>query len=95
MIHGNCVSIGCYAMTDKYIEEIYTLVQAALKNGQAFFRVHIFPFRMTEQNMLKYKVSKWIDFWKNLKQGYDYFEIKKIPPNVTVKNRKYIFEGLE
>jgi murein L,D-transpeptidase YafK len=95
MIHGDCVSIGCYAMTDKYIEEIYTLAQAALKNGQPFFRVHIFPFRMTEQNMLKYKASKWIDFWKNLKQGYDYFEKKKIPPNVTVKNRKYVFEELE
>ncbi|SVD61889.1 uncharacterized protein METZ01_LOCUS414743, partial [marine metagenome] len=47
MVHGNCVSIGCYAMTDAGIEEIYSLCDAALTNGQRFFRVHAFPFRMT------------------------------------------------
>jgi len=40
MVHGDCVSIGCYAMTDAGIEEIYTLVAAALKGGQPFVRVH-------------------------------------------------------
>ena len=34
MIHGKCVSIGCYAMTDKGIEEIYALVSQALSSGQ-------------------------------------------------------------
>ncbi|MEI8706832.1 L,D-transpeptidase family protein [Pseudoalteromonas sp. B62] len=36
MVHGNCVSIGCYAMTDEYINEIYALGAAALKSGQSF-----------------------------------------------------------
>lgn len=92
MVHGNCVSIGCYAMTDKGIEEIYMHADAALKAGQPFFRVHIFPFRMTEENMQKHKASKWIEFWQNLKEGYDSFETHKIPPNVKVKNKRYIFE---
>ncbi|RLA74091.1 MAG: 2-dehydro-3-deoxyphosphooctonate aldolase [Epsilonproteobacteria bacterium] len=92
MIHGECVSIGCYAMTNPFIEEIYTLVQTALQYGQPYFRVHIFPFRMTRENMKKYENSDWIEFWKNLKEGHDKFiEYGNIPPNVEIQNSKYIF----
>jgi murein L,D-transpeptidase YafK len=48
MVHGDCVSIGCFAMTNKGIEEIYGYVAAAIKNGQREVPVHIFPFRMSE-----------------------------------------------
>lgn len=92
MVHGDCVSIGCYAMTDENIEEIYTLATGAFEGGQPFFRIHIFPFRMTDQNMNKHWGSRWIAFWKNLKEGYDVFEKDKRPPNVTVKNKRYYFE---
>jgi len=91
MVHGNCVSIGCYAMTNARIEEIYSLCDAALKGGQRFFRVHSFPFRMTEANMKRHAQSKWIEEWYNLKQGYDWFEKSKRPPNVTVSMRRYLF----
>ncbi|SHL31119.1 hypothetical protein SAMN02745216_04991 [Desulfatibacillum alkenivorans DSM 16219] len=91
MVHGSCVSIGCYAMRDKRIEEIYTIADAALRNGQPFFRVHIFPFEMTEKNMKKYQDDDWFEFWQNLKQGYDLFEKSKIPPDADVKNGKYVF----
>lgn len=91
MVHGNCVSIGCYAMRDAGIEEIYLLAEAALKNGQPFFRVHAFPFRMTTENMERYKGSEWIEFWQNLKTGYDYFESHLMPPNVTVLDKQYRF----
>ncbi|HSX62627.1 MAG TPA: L,D-transpeptidase family protein, partial [Tahibacter sp.] len=46
MVHGSCVSIGCYAMGDAAIEEIYTLADAALRAGQPAFEVHAFPFRL-------------------------------------------------
>ena len=93
MVHGSCVSIGCYAMTDTGIEEIFTLADAALRNGQPFFRVHIFPFRMTDENMRKYVNSEWYSFWENLKEGYDFFEESgHNPPNVEVKNKRYVFE---
>ena len=92
MVHGACSSIGCYAMTDPFIEEIYLLAQEAFNKDQDFFRVHAFPFRMTEANMNKYKTHKWIEFWQNLKDGYDYFETKRIPPNVEVENKQYIFQ---
>jgi murein L,D-transpeptidase YafK len=96
MVHGSCISIGCYAMTDKKIEEIFALVVSAFKNGQKYFRIHIFPFRMTSENMTSHHHSKWHEFWKNLKQGYDFFEDNgHMPPNVTVKNKRYVFEPLK
>ena len=91
MIHGACCSIGCIAMTDEIIEEIWTIGITALNHKQAFFRVHIFPFYMTDKKMTENKNNENIEFWKNLKEGYDYFEKNKKPPNVTVK-AKYIFK---
>ena len=92
MVHGSDVSIGCFAMTDAKIEEIYALADAAFRNEQQFFRVHCFPFRMTEENMKKHKKSKWYSFWNNLKEGYDFFENNGRPPNVLVRNKLYVFE---
>ena len=97
MVHGtdkegDCVSEGCYSMKDEKIEEIYALADAALRNGQQLFRVHVFPFRMTEENMKTHRRERWFDFWKNLKEGYDYFEWTKRPPNVEVRNGRYVFE---
>lgn len=91
MVHGNCVSIGCYAMTDPYINEIYALASAALNSGQKYFRVHIFPFEMKSEILSKHKQSRWYQFWANLKEGYEYFERHKLPPNVVVKQGKYVF----
>ena len=94
MVHGNCVSVGCYAMTNKKIEEIFTIADAAFRNGQSFFRVHAFPFRMTNNNMEDHKQSVWYTFWTNLKEGYDYFEAHgNLPPNVEVENMRYVFDN--
>ena len=96
MVHGNCVSDGCYAMTDDKIEEIYTLVEGALQKGQKYVQVHAYPFRMTEENMALFSDNEWYDFWVNLKEGYDYFEAEKLPPLVKVENKQYsIHEGNE
>jgi murein L,D-transpeptidase YafK len=92
MVHGDCVSIGCYAMTDAAIEEIYALADAAFRNGQPFFRVHVFPFRMTADNMAKHENSRWKEFWENLKDGYEFFENSGRPPNVEVQGGRYVFE---
>ena len=92
MVHGNRVSIGCFAMTDPKLEEIYCLTDAALRNGQKYFCVHSFPFRMTKTNMDKYSKSEWMPFWQNLKEGYDWFEDRKHPPHVDVRHNEYVFE---
>lgn len=92
MIHGSQVSLGCLAMTDPKIEEIFTLADAALRNGQPFFRVHIFPFRMTDERITHATGNPHEEFWKNLREGYDLFEKNRIPPNVEVKEGRYTFE---
>lgn len=96
MVHGNCVSDGCYAMTDGKIEEIYTLVEGALQKSQKYVQAHIFPFRMTDVNLALYSESEWFDFWVNLKEGYDYFEVEKLPPHIKVEDKQYtIYEANE
>ena len=89
MVHGNCVSAGCYAMTDEKIEEIYALVESALEHGQTYIDVHAFPFRMTEENMDLYEGNRWYDFWMNLKEGYDYFESEHRPPHIKIEAKRY------
>lgn len=93
MVHGNCVSSGCYAMTDAYIEEIYSLAFAALQNGQAYFRVHIFPFPLKDERLSSMRQNRWYDFWLNLKEGYDYFEKHRRPPDIEVRNGRYSVEA--
>ena len=91
MIHGNCKSAGCYAMTDAGIDEIYTLVYNALKAGQQTVQVDIFPFRMNSEHMKKYASSRSIPFWKSIKPGYDLFERNHVPAVVGVRGREYAF----
>ena len=92
MIHGRDVSVGCLAMGDPAVEEIYTLVEAALTAGQPEVPVHIFPFRMTEANLQAAADSEWLDFWKNLKEGHDHFEQHRLPPDTTVSDKRYVFK---
>lgn len=84
MIHGDCKSIGCYAMTNAYMDDIYTYVNAALRNGQQEIALSIFPFRMTDSNMQRHRYSTYISFWRQLQPGYAYFEKYHQPPTVNV-----------
>jgi len=91
MVHGGCGSIGCYAMTDPVVDEIWRMVTAALDKGQPRFAVHVFPFRMTERNLRLRRGHPWESFWANLKQGYDLFEQSHVPPVVGVCENRYVF----
>jgi murein L,D-transpeptidase YafK len=90
MIHGNCKSAGCYAMTDAYIEEIYILAREAFNAGQTKFHVQALPFRMTAENMRSHRDSPWYPFWATLKDGYDAFEASGKPPVVKVCSKQYL-----
>lgn len=89
MIHGSNVSVGCYAMTDLVIEEIYLIVEAALKKGQSSIAVHCFPFRMTDEQLAAHP-GEWQDFWLNLKASWDAFEKTHVPPAWTITNKRYL-----
>lgn len=90
MVHGDCKSAGCYAMTDALIEEIYALARESFAGGQKSFDVHAFPFRMTSENMARYRGNQHYAFWRTMKQGYDFFETYRLPPTVAVCERRYV-----
>lgn len=95
MVHGDCVSRGCYAMGDGQIEEIYALVEAALQAGQAQVWVHVFPFHLTDEKILQEtagKYAKWLEFWRMLQPVYQHFERVHQVPVVTVKGKRYVME---
>jgi murein L,D-transpeptidase YafK len=93
MIHGDCASAGCYAMTDEQIAEIYALAREAFFGGQKAFQVQAYPFRMTPLNMAKHRDSQHMAFWRMLKQGYDHFEVTRLEPRVDVCEKHYVFNA--
>ena len=72
------------------MEEIYILARESLKGGQESFEVHAFPFHMTNENINRHRRNKWTPFWRNLKKGYDHFEVVKQPPPVEVCEKRYL-----
>jgi murein L,D-transpeptidase YafK len=91
MVHGGCRSVGCYAMTDYAMEEIYALVDEAFKGGQAKVQLQAFPFKMTAQNFAIHAGDPNMPFWEMLKAGSDAFLEAERPPRVAVCNRQYVF----
>ncbi|MEP3278836.1 MAG: murein L,D-transpeptidase family protein [Stappiaceae bacterium] len=93
MVHGACSSRGCYAMEDDQIQDIYAMGRDAFLGGQRAFQVHAYPFRMTAKNLVAHYDSPHIDFWHMLKDGYDQFDLTKIPPSVDVCGKRYVFNA--
>jgi murein L,D-transpeptidase YafK len=93
MIHGDCSSRGCYAMTDEQIAEIYALARESFFGGQKSFQIQAYPFRMTPANMAKHRNSPHMAFWKMIKQGYDHFEVTRLEPKVDVCEKRYVFNA--
>ena len=92
MVHGDCSSRGCYAMTDEQISEIYTLGRESFFGGQRAFQLQAYPFRMTPVNMAKHRNNPNMPFWKMIKEGYDHFEVTRQEPKVEFCENKYIFD---
>jgi murein L,D-transpeptidase YafK len=93
MIHGDCSSAGCYAMTDEQIAEIYALARESFFGGQKAFQIQAYPFRMTPLNMAKHRDSPNMAFWKMIKEGYDHFEVTRQEPRVDVCEKHYVFDA--
>lgn len=91
MVHGACSSSGCYSMSDENIAQIYAFGRDSFKGGQREFQLEAFPFRMTAENMARYRNDPNYKFWTMLKEGYDIFEVTKRPPKVDVCEKRYVF----
>jgi murein L,D-transpeptidase YafK len=93
MIHGDCSSAGCYAMTDEQIGEIYSLAREAFLGGQKSFQIQAYPFRMTAANLARHRTNPNMPFWKMIKEGYDHFEVTHLEPKIDVCERHYVFDA--
>lgn len=89
MIHGSCDSVGCFAMGNAQIEEIFYLVEQALQSGQSAVQVHVFPFHFDASQSAIILQSEWLNFWQNIRQGYERFNATKQPLNISVNSGKY------
>lgn len=89
LMHGGCSSVGCFAMTNPVIGEIYGLANAAIKSGQRHVPVHVFPFRMTDEALAAHEKSPWHGFWTTLQDGYKSFARTGRPPRVSVCEGQY------
>jgi murein L,D-transpeptidase YafK len=90
MIHGRCKSVGCYAMTDGLMEEIYAIARESFLGGHDAFQVHAFPFRMNRENMARHANYEAYPFWQTMKEAYNYFELTRQLPTIAVCNRRYV-----
>ncbi|WP_052763797.1 L,D-transpeptidase family protein [Microvirga massiliensis] len=95
MVHGSCSSRGCFAMTDEVIAEVYAIARESFAGGQRTFQFQSYPFRMTPKNIAQHRLDQNMPFWKNLKEGSDYFEAVGQEPKVAVCGKRYVFGGAD
>lgn len=87
-IHGNAVSIGCLAMGDKQIEQIYYLAELARQKGQKDIPVYIFPFKLNEENLTRFgeEHPDHLPFWKSLQPAFQSLE-SGTKPEYTIDDK--------
>ena len=95
LIHGGCSSVGCFAMTNPVMDEIQMLTEEAIDGGEENVPVHVYPFRLTDENMKANATSPWLNFWQNMKVGYDAFEKSHKAVAVSICEGRYAFEQVD
>lgn len=91
MIHGSCVSIGCIAMGDERVEELWVM-GTAFHDADRRVNVHIFPGRNMKSLLDDKAYERHWAFWANIKEGLDQFEQTRRLPAISVDWRgRYSF----
>jgi murein L,D-transpeptidase YafK len=93
-IHGKDVSIGCLALGDAAIEQLYLLALDTRRRGQIEIPVHLFPARMGGESWEQFRAGKPAElqtFWSPLKSAFEAFERTRQMPTVTVDGRRSYF----
>ncbi len=93
-IHGGCATIGCIPITNDKIKSLYVLAEHGKEMDTENIPIHIFPFRMNEDNMGWFVNHKnHLSFWEELKPFYEFFEETKEVLNFKINNKgKYVVE---
>ena len=94
MVHGKCASIGCLAMTDQRVEELWVIVEAVrgIKPRRRSRRhrpipITIFPSRHLDVLLNNPKYTQHHDLWRALRAGDLHFNQFRRPPQFTVNDQ--------
>lgn len=101
-IHGACVTVGCVPIGDDLIQELYIMVVEAINAGYTTVPVHIFPFRMTDDNFEKIKAqhpeiyAQNEALWRSMQPAYQLFEDYYLVPQTSVNSKgQYVVKPSE
>lgn len=90
-IHGDCVSVGCLAMGNENIKEIFKMCEIAKNRGQLHIPIHIYPINYNNYFDVGYLMriiggnkEDLLLFENNLKEGFDIFEKNKYLPSISI-----------
>jgi murein L,D-transpeptidase YafK len=86
-VHGGCASIGCIAIEDEPIEELYVMVWEARARMKRDVPIHIFPRRLDAAGLEalgRGAPEERVAFWRSLEPGWRLFEESRRPPQVSV-----------
>lgn len=96
-VHGNCVSIGCIAIEDEPIEELYLMVLDTRAKTKRNVPIHIFPRRLDAAGMKALEAGRaasdpLVTFWRSLQPAYGFFEEARHIPitSVDAKTGTYV-----
>lgn len=91
LIHGGCGSIGCFAIQNENVQEVYGAVRAALRNSQAYVPVLALPFRFSALAPEKEDTLHMSEFWSDLRRADLLFERDRLPPTAWICDGRYYF----
>jgi murein L,D-transpeptidase YafK len=101
-IHGDCVSVGCLAINDEQIEDLYLLSAIAKSSGQEYVPVHIFPakFNASKSKEVVGKILKenteYTPFVNAMQSVFYYFEKERQLPAILINGKgQYVIEDVE
>jgi murein L,D-transpeptidase YafK len=91
LIHGKCGSVGCFAIQDNNVEEVYDAVRAALQNGQVSIPVLALPFSFATYAPAVEDTLRLNEFWSDLRRADILFNRDRVPPTAWVCDGRYFF----
>lgn len=90
MIHGACASVGCLAMSDERIEELWVMARSA----PLPIEVHVFPARDLAAAAAAEEDAELSAFWTSLEVGKRLFERDQRLPTVRIdEHGRYHFSA--
>ncbi len=99
-IHGNCVTAGCISFENENFLPVFLAASHHNKTAYGKIKIHIFPFRFTEENKTYFSKNAYsemkkddlIKFWDELEKGYNLFEKTRKALNVSYSGENYNYK---